>query len=124
MKTGIPTNGSTVKNHISLKTGFGYNAISRLVNEFYLQFLSFNFNDTFKKGEALFYIFFKLVFFTNDRTSSDNETREREDRTESDTSPVPVSSSHVDDITGKPVVGRESNHEPVHQANQNFPKTT
>ena len=26
-----------------------------------------NFNDTFKTGEALFYIFFELVFFTNDR---------------------------------------------------------
>ena len=51
-------------------------------------------------------------------TSSDNETREREDRTESDTSPVPVSSFNVDDRTGKPAVGRESNHEPVHQANQ------
>ena len=51
-------------------------------------------------------------------TSSNNETREREDRTESDTSPVPVSSSNVDDRTGQPVVGRESNHEPVHQANQ------
>ena len=38
----------------------------RLVNEFFLRFLSFNFNDTFKTGEALFYIFFKLVFFTND----------------------------------------------------------
>ena len=24
---------------------------------------------------------------------------------------------------GKPVVGRESNHKPVHQANQKFPKT-
>ena len=29
MKTDIPTNGSTVKNHISLKTGFGYHAIRR-----------------------------------------------------------------------------------------------
>ena len=38
---------------------------SRLVNEFFLQFSSFNFNDTFKTGEALFYIFFKLVFFTD-----------------------------------------------------------
>ena len=53
-------------------------------------------------------------------TSSDNETREREDRNESDTSPVPVSSFNVDDRTGQPVVGRESNHEPVHQANQKF----
>ena len=26
MKTGIPTNGSMVKNHISLKTVFGYSA--------------------------------------------------------------------------------------------------
>ena len=38
---------------------------SRLVNEFFLQFSSFNFNDTFKTGEALFYIFFEVVFFTN-----------------------------------------------------------
>ena len=39
---------------------------SWFVNEFFLRFSSFNFNDTFKTGEALFYIFFKLVFFTND----------------------------------------------------------
>ena len=38
---------------------------SRLDDEFFLRFLSFNFNDTFKTGEALFYIFFKVVFFTN-----------------------------------------------------------
>ena len=38
-------------------------------------------------------------------TFSDNETREREDRTESDTSPVPVSSFNVDDRSGTPVVG-------------------
>ena len=55
-------------------------------------------------------------------TSSDRETPKREDRTESDTTPVLVSSSNVDDGTGNPVVGRESNHEPVHQANQNFQK--
>ena len=30
------------------------------------RFSSFNFKNTFKTGEALFYIFFKLVFFTND----------------------------------------------------------
>ena len=29
MKTGIPTNGSMVKNHISFKTGFEYNVIRR-----------------------------------------------------------------------------------------------
>ena len=57
-------------------------------------------------------------------TSSDNETREREDRTENDTPPLPVSSFNVDDRTEKPVVGRESNHEPVHQANHKFSKTS
>ena len=45
-------------------------------------------------------------------TSSDHETRDREDRVESDTSPVPVS-TNVDDRTGQPVVD---------QANQ-APKT-
>ena len=29
MKTGIPTNGSMVKNHISLKTEYGHSAIRR-----------------------------------------------------------------------------------------------
>ena len=38
---------------------------SRLVNEFFLWFSSFNFNDTFKTGDTLFYIFLKLVFFTH-----------------------------------------------------------
>ena len=56
-------------------------------------------------------------------TSSDSETREREDQHEIDSPPTPVSSSHVDDRTEKPAVGRETNHEPVHQANQTFPKT-
>ena len=41
-------------------------------------------------------------------------TREKEDRTESDTSPVPVSSFNVDDRTEQLVVD---------QANQQFPKT-
>ena len=38
---------------------------SRLVNEFVLRFLSVNFKDTFKTGESMFYIFFKLVFVTD-----------------------------------------------------------
>ena len=38
---------------------------SRLVNEFFLQFSSFNFKDTFKTGEELFY-FYEIVLFTND----------------------------------------------------------
>ena len=70
---------------------------SRLVKEFFLWFSSFNFNDTFETGESFFFIFFQLVFFTYSKW----ETREREDRTESDISPVQVSNS-VDDISGKP----------------------
>ena len=38
---------------------------SRLVNDFVLRFLPVNFKDTFKTGELLFYIFFKLVFITD-----------------------------------------------------------
>ena len=37
---------------------------SRLVNEFFLRFSSFNLNDTFKIGEQSSYIL-KLVYFTN-----------------------------------------------------------
>ena len=55
-------------------------------------------------------------------TSSDSETREGEDRNESGTSPVPVSSFNVDDRTGKPIVCCESNHEQGRQANQKRPK--
>ena len=43
---------------------------SRRVNEFFHQFSSFNFNDTFKIGEALFHIFYKLVFFTKYNSNS------------------------------------------------------
>ena len=38
--------------------------------------------------------------------SSDSETREREDQSGMDSPPVPVTSSNVDDRTGKPVVCR------------------
>ena len=73
MKTDTPMNGPTVKNHISLETAFGYSAntelrshrVSRLVSEFVIRFLSVDFKDTFKAGEALFYIFFKLVVVTD-----------------------------------------------------------
>ena len=44
-------------------------------------------------------------------SSSDNETREKEDRIESDTSPVPVSSFNVAGRTGPPVVD-QANQKP------------
>ena len=72
---------------------------SRLVNEFVLRFFSVNFTDTFKTGKSLFYIFFKLVFVTDQH----QVIMRLEDRTENDTSPVPVS-TNVDDRTEQPVV--------------------
>ena len=95
-------NGSMVKNHISSKTGFGYFAIRRI--SFLLWFQAFvfwifiDFKDTFETGESFFVIFFNLVFFTYSKC---NQTREREDGIDSDTSPVQVSTS-VDDRSGQP----------------------
>ena len=56
-------------------------------------------------------------------TSSDSDTREREDQSEIDSPPVPLSNPTVDDRTGTPVVGRESNHEQGRQTNLNSQKT-
>ena len=102
-------NESTVKNHISLKTGFGHNATRRT------SFLSW-----FQACQRVLppVLIIQLQGHLQDRrgicstsssssssspttTSSDNETREREDRTESDTSPVPVSSFNVNNRTGR-----------------------
>ena len=55
--------------------------------------------DIFKTGESLLNIFFKLVFISP--TVSDTKTREREDRIESDISPVTVSTT-VDERSGRP----------------------
>ena len=38
---------------------------SWFVNEFFLQFSLFNIYDTFKTGDWSYYIFLKLVYFTN-----------------------------------------------------------
>ena len=59
---------------------------------------------------------------TNGTAESDSETREREDQSEIDSPPVPVSSLNVDDRTVKPVICRETNHERS-QANQKSQKT-
>ena len=64
MKTGIPTNGSMVKNHISLKTGFGLSATRkfrsyrgfRLVK--FVLWIFMNSQDTYETGDSFFFIFF------------------------------------------------------------------
>ena len=98
---------------------------SGLVNEFFLRFSSFNFNDTFKTGRQERHRSTSSSSSSSSpttATSSDNETREGENQSEIDSPPVPVSSSNVDDRTEKPVVCFETNHEHF-QANQKFPKT-
>ena len=73
MKTGVPTNGSMVKNLISLRTKFGLAATqelcsyrgSKLVK--FLLWIFINFKDTFETGESFFIIFFILTFFTYNR---------------------------------------------------------
>ena len=111
MKTGIPTNGSMVKNHISLKTLFGYNAIRRtsflsVVPGLSTSPSSSSYQSTSRtpsRQESHCSTSSSSSSSSPTATSSDNETREREDQTESDTSPVPVS-TNVDDRTGQPVV--------------------
>ena len=68
MNMDILTSGSTVKNHISFKTVFGYSVIRKtswFINEFFLKLALFNFHDTFEAGKWSSCIFLKLVYFTN-----------------------------------------------------------
>ena len=55
-------------------------------------------------------------------SSSSSSSSSSSPTTATSTPPVPVSSSNVDDRTGKPVVCRETNHEQA-QANPQFPTT-
>ena len=93
MKTGIPTNGSIVKNHISLKTVFEYNVTRRT-----------SFRSWFQACHLVLHPVNHLASSSSSFTSptttvlSDSETREREDLSGIDSHPVPVSSPHVEDI--------------------------
>ena len=108
MKTGIPTNGSMVKKHTLLKTGFGYTATWRTSFLMWFQACQVHLLDRHRLQWHLQSR--RVIVLTSSSsssssptaTSSDNETREREDRTESDTSPDLVS-TNVDDRTVRPV---------------------
>ena len=66
-------NGSMVKKHTSFENGFRIqcNRVLRsfrgtwLVNEFFIQFSSFNLTDTFKTGDWSSYIFINFIYLTN-----------------------------------------------------------
>ena len=90
-------NGSMVKNYISCKMGFGYSATRRTSPLSWFQ--------ACQRVRAQDLIS-QLQGHLQDRrvtNSSGNETRERENRIESDISPVTVSTT-VDDRSGQPVV--------------------
>ena len=100
MKTEITMNGSTVKNHISLKTGFGFPATRR--TSFLLWFQAcqrVRLQDLIRQLHGHFQDKSHWSTFSSSASSSptitllDNETREREDRIESDISPVTVSTT-------------------------------
>ena len=124
-------NGSTVKNHISLKTGFGYNATRRTsfrswfqaCQQIRLQDLIRQLQWHLQDRRGIFLHLPQARLLTNySNIKWQWESREREDQSEIVSSPVPVSSSNVDYRTGEPFVCRETNHEQL-QANPKFTKT-
>ena len=83
MKTGIPTNGSMVRNHISLRMDFGRFATRKS-----------SFFSWFQVCQACF-------LSPSSPAAGEIQVREREDAINSDISPVPVSNS-VNDRSGRP----------------------
>ena len=105
MKTGIPTNGSTVKNHISLKTGFGYRATRRTSFLSWFQALT----SSSSGSSSTLRTPMKQESHSSSSSSSSSssptvgeiQVREKEDAINSDISPVPMSNL-VDDGSGQP----------------------
>ena len=106
-------NGSMVKNHISLKTGFGYNARRRTsfllwfqaCQQIRLQDLIHQLQRTLSRQES--HCSTSSSSSSSSPTVSDTKTREREDRIESDISPVTVSTT-VDERSGRPDIDQTS----------------
>ena len=111
MKTGIPTNGSMVKNHISFKNRIRIQCNTENFVPIVVPGLSASSSSgsyqltsrTPSRQESHCSTFSSSSSSSPTATSSDNETREIEDRIESDISPVHVS-TNVDDRTGQTVV--------------------
>ena len=105
MKTGVPTNGSMVKNHISLKTGFGHFAIRK---NFVLVVVP-GLTSSSSGSSSVLRTSMKQESHSSSSSSSSSSSptvseiqiREREDGINSDISPVPVSEL-VDDGSEKP----------------------
>ena len=105
MNTDILTNGSMVKNHISSKTGFGYLATRRTSFLLWFQALSSSSSGSSSTSKTPSrqesHSSSSSSTSSSSPTLSEIQTREREDATNRDISPVPVSKL-VDDGSGQP----------------------
>ena len=106
MKTDILMNGSSVKNHISFKTGFEYNVIRRTSFRSWFpachRVLHSSHPSTpmTPSSQEIDHPTSSSSSSTSPTTTvlSDSETREREDLSGMDSYPVPVSSSNVEEM--------------------------
>ena len=105
MKTDILMNGSMVKNHISLKTGLGFPATRRTSFLLWFQACQVRILDLHQlQGQPSRqenHCSPSSSSSSSSPTVSEIQTREREDQTESDISPVLVSTT-VDERSGRP----------------------
>ena len=117
MKTGIPTNGSLVKNHISLKTGFGYLATRRTSFLLLFQACQVRLLDLHQlqrhPSRQESHSSSSSSSSSSSPTVSEIRTRERGDRIDSDISPVHVSTT-VDERSGRPD-DNQANKKPQNQ---------
>ena len=116
MNTDTHMNGSTVKNHISLKTGFGYNCNTENLVPIVVPGLSSSssgssstLRTSMKQGS---HCSSSSSASSSSPTVTEIQIREREDGIESDISPVQVSNS-VDDRSGQPGKDHDRTGQPV-----------
>ena len=110
MKTGIPTNGSMVKNHISLKNGI----LTICNTENFVPIVVPGLSSSSSGSSSTLKTPVKQESHSSSSSSSspssptvdEIQVREREDAPDSDISPVPVSEL-VDDRSGKPEEANE-----------------
>ena len=107
MKTDILMSGSTVKNHVSLKTGFGYSANTENFVPIVVPGLSSGSSSSSHPSTSMTPSRQECNHPASSLSSStsptipvfsDSETREREDLSGIDSHLEPVSSSHVEEM--------------------------
>ena len=133
MNTDILMSGSTVKNHISLKKGFGYNAITENFVPIVVPGLSASSSSSFPSSTSMTPSKQEIDHPTSSSSSfslptttvsSDREAQAREDLSGIDSHPVPVSSSHVErKERGDPLLPKPTKPVQANQKTQNQIKT-